>query len=180
MKPMRRGVLILPLSLVALACQMGPREPDPAQATKDPTPAKVATPEAPKVERLGATFDAAATQASLGDVAKDAKSYAGKTFVTTGTITAVCQHRGCWMEIKDDASEAHVKMAGHAFFVPRSAKGRKARVYGALVPSNAPEPSCGEHAARGEKGQGCKAEAEAQLGHPLAKLELEARGVELL
>jgi hypothetical protein len=30
------------------------------------------------------------------------------------------------------------------------------------------------------KGKGCKAEAEAQLGRPLAKLELVAEGVELM
>ena len=83
------------------------------------------------------------------------------------------------MEIKDDSGEAHIKMAGHAFFVPRSASGKKARVQATLVKSES-EGSCGEGSEKHEPGKGCKAEAEAQLGRPLAKLELVAQGVELL
>lgn len=176
-----RKVLAASIAILSAACNMGPTEPAPQKAptANAPSPAKAEAP-AEKREAFGAAFDKAASEVALATVAKDPKAYAEKTFSTTGTVTAVCQHRGCWMEIKDDSGAAHVKMAGHGFFVPRSAKGRKARVWGRLVPSDAPEPSCGEHAARGEKGQGCKAEAEAQMGHPLAKLELEARGVELL
>jgi hypothetical protein len=109
---------------------------------------------------------------------------------------------GCWMEIKDDAGEAHIKMAGHAFFVPKTASGRKARVLATLV-KNEEEGACADEgsdkmaaaggaavghtapakgAAAGSAGakKGCRAEAEAQLGRPLAKLELVAEGVELM
>lgn len=90
-------------------------------------------------------------------------------------MSAVCEHRGCWMELKDQSGEAHVKMAGHAFFVPRNASGKRARVLGTLA-GNAAETACGgEHGG----GAGCKAEAQKQLGRPLAKLELEAQGVEI-
>lgn len=113
---------------------------------------------------------------ALSDVAKNPAAWSGKSFSTTGTVTAVCQHMGCWMEIKDDASEAHIKMAGHSFFVPKTAAGHKAKVMGKLGPSE--EMACGdEHS--GHKGKGCRAEAESQMGKPLAKLELEATGVEL-
>ena len=92
------------------------------------------------------------------------------------------------MEIKDDSGAAHIKMAGHGFFVPKTASGRKARVLATLVKSDT-EGACADEgmAAAGgaagekhEKGKGCKAEAEAQLGRPLAKLELVAEGVELM
>ncbi len=43
-------------------------------------------------------------------------------------MTAVCQEMGCWMEIQDETGQAHVKMHGHAFFVPKSASGHFARV----------------------------------------------------
>jgi hypothetical protein len=94
---------------------------------------------------------------------------------------------GCWMEIKDDAGEAHIKMAGHAFFVPKTASGHKARVLATLVKNDA-EGACADEGmaaageAAGAKGgkSGCRAEAEAQLGRPLAKLELVAEGVELM
>ena len=88
------------------------------------------------------------------------------------------------MEIKDDAGEAHVKMAGHAFFVPRTASGKRAKVSGTLVRAGDEGAACEE--AKGQGGQGghggaggCKAEAEQQLGRPLAKLELVADGVEI-
>ena len=97
------------------------------------------------------------------------------------------------MEIKDDASQAHIKMAGHSFFVPKTASGRKARVL-ATVQKVEGDGACAEEAegkvsasAAGDKGEkhekgksGCRAEAEKALGRPLAKLELVAQGVELM
>ena len=68
-------------------------------------------------------------------------------------------------------------MAGHSFFVPKTASGKKARVLATLV-QNENEGACAE--GHEGKGKGCKAEAEAQLGRPLAKLELVAQGVEIL
>lgn len=166
-------------SLLLAACDMGPKEPAPApepKVTAAPT-TNAARPES--VLRLGAPIEAAAQHVALADVVKTPDAYAGKTFTTTGTVTAVCQHKGCWMEIRDDASQAHIKMAGHAFFVPRSASGKKARVQATLVKAQG-EPAC-EGAGHGhEPGKGCRAEAEAQLGRPLAKLELVAQGVELM
>ncbi len=179
--------VVLALSLLALVsgCDTGaasaPARPEPQpQPQQSPAPTANVTAKATPAERFGAAIDDGAQKVSLVDVAKNPDAFTGKTFATTGTVTAVCQHRGCWMEIKDDAGEAHIKMAGHSFFVPRTASGKKARVLATLVKSEA-EGSCGDHAAGDhEKGKGCKAEAEAQLGRPLAKLELVAKGVELL
>jgi hypothetical protein len=193
---------IAALALSAAACSTEPRpsiEPamaDPA-APKPAQPAQPTAPAAPSpaapspgaregLVRLGSPIDAAAKTVTLASVAKDPSAFRGKTFATTGTVTAVCQHMGCWMEIKDDASEAHVKMAGHSFFVPKDASGRKARVLATLETSDVEPAACaeegnGDHAGHaGEAKKGCRAEAEAQLGHPLAKLELVAEGVELL
>ena len=168
----------LAFALLTAACNTGrssPSEPQPDPAAKPvEAPAEASL-------RLGAPIAATAPKVALAEVAKQPGAYVGKSFATTGTVTAVCQHKGCWMELKDDASEAHVKMAGHAFFVPRDASGKRARVLAKLVQAEA-EGSCGEgHADHGEgAGKGCKAEAEAQLGRPLAKLELVAEGVEIL
>jgi len=195
-----RLVKLAPAALVVLlaACNMGGKEvPEPAQPEKAPAPpAKTAagTQPAQPAEgalRLGAAIEASAQKVALADVAKNPNAFVGKTFATTGTVTAVCQHMGCWMEIKDEASQAHIKMAGHAFFVPRTANGRKARVLATLV-KGGEEPACdnpdhdkmaaagGAGGAGEKKGKGCRAEAEAQLGRPLAKLELVAQGVELM
>ncbi|MBS2013315.1 MAG: DUF4920 domain-containing protein [Deltaproteobacteria bacterium] len=178
----------------ALGCNTGPREepkPEP-KAPAAPAPSAAVPPTTQVGLRLGAPIESSAQKVLLADVAKNPNAFVGKKFATTGTVTAVCQHKGCWMEIKDEASEAHIKMAGHAFFVPRTANGKKARVLATLV-KGGDEPACeaadhdkmatsgGGAGAPGEaKGKGCRAEAEAQLGRPLAKLELVADGVELL
>jgi hypothetical protein len=191
---MRLASILVALFAVA-ACNTGAKgtpAPAPAPApAPSPSPAPAAANEG--ALRLGAAIEASAQKVALSEVAKEPSSFVGKTFATSGTVTAVCQHMGCWMEIKDDASAAHIKMAGHGFFVPKTASGRKARVLAKLESEN--EGSCegegheGMVAASGvgagdkppnAKGKGCRAEAESQLGRPLAKLELVAEGVELM
>ena len=98
----------------------------------------------------------------LGDIAKDPAKYANTTVATTGTVTAVCQEMGCWMELRDAAGQAHVRMHGHHFFVPKTASGHVARVQATLL--KAPDEECAE--------KGPQAAS-------LAKVELDATGVEL-
>ena len=183
---MRPGTPLLLIALALAACNTGPKEtevrPEP-KPVAGPAPAPAPAPNAPEgAMHLGAPIEASVEKVALGDVAKNPSAFVGKKFATTGTVTAVCQHMGCWMEIKDDAGEAHIRMAGHAFFVPKTASGHKARVMATLVKNDA-EGACADEgmAAAGEAPKkGCRAEAEAQLGRPLAKLELVAEGVELM
>lgn len=183
------------LAFLALAaCNTGPKEIEPKEVRPEPkaNPTTMATPPTTEAAlRLGAPIEANAQKVQLSEVAKNPNAFVGKKFATTGTVTAVCQHMGCWMEIKDDAGEAHIKMAGHAFFVPKTASGRKARILATLVKGD-DDPNCanadhdkmaaasGGAGGGGEGKKGCRAEAEAQLGRPLAKLELVADGVELM
>jgi hypothetical protein len=144
--------------LLAAVAACTPSSPAPSSGT----PAPLAAPKSV----LGQTIPTGAADVSLASIAKEPKAFVGKTITTTGTVTAVCQHMGCWMEIKDDATQAHVSMAGHGFFVPKSASGRKARVQGTLTTAPDEESECNEEAAK-------------QMGKPVAKLQLEATGVEL-
>lgn len=173
-----RSFVLVASSCILLACNTGPK--DTGSVAPEPKPAATTTTAAAVTEstiRLGAPIEASTQKVALVDVAKNPDAFVGKTFATTGTVTAVCQHAGCWMEIKDEQSEAHIRMAGHSFFVPRTASGHKARVMATLTKTPEPEPSCG-HAKDGKNG--CRAEAEEQLGHPVAKLELVAKGVEIM
>lgn len=184
-------VLGASFGLLLAACNSGSKSAPPSSAAPEPSAAPApAQAAAEGALRFGAPIEASAEEVALTTIAKEPASFVGKTFATTGTVTAVCQRMGCWMELKDDAGEAHVKMAGHAFFVPKNASGRKARVLAKLVPSEETGMCEGDHhhhdkmAAAGGEGEakksGCRAEAEAHLGRPLAKLELVADGVELL
>ena len=151
--------------LLLVACT---REPP---ATKEPlptTPGSASGAQAAPASALhiGAAIATNAAMVPLADVAKNPSAFKDKTITTAGTVTAVCQNMGCWMEIKDVASEAHIKMAGHSFFVPKTAAGHKARVQAKVVPSDDENAECNE-------------EAKKQMGHAVAKVQLEATGVEL-
>ena len=195
----RVAVSLLTLTLATLALLACNDSAKPSSSSSPPStaaapvsaaPTSTATGTAEGALHLGAPIESSAQKVALADIAKAPNAWVGKTFATTGTVTAVCQHMGCWMEIKDDASSAHIKMAGHSFFVPKTASGRKARVLAKLV--TAPGDSCADEggegmsatnekgAKNGEKKTGCRAEAETQLGRPLAKLELVADGVDLM
>ncbi len=98
----------------------------------------------------------------LADIAKDPARYANRTVTTTGKVTSVCQEMGCWMEIRDESGQAHVRMHGHSFFVPKTASGHVARVQATVVKGS--DEECAE---KGPAGAG------------LAKVELDATGIEL-
>jgi len=77
-----------------------------------------------------------AAAAAFGDplnVTATTSNFKGKTIATQGTVTKVCQERGCWMAIKDDSGLATIRMHGHAFFVPTTASGKHARVQGTVM-----------------------------------------------
>jgi hypothetical protein len=73
---------------------------------------------------------------------------------------------GCWMEIKDATTEAHIKMAGEKFSVPKTSAGKQARVQGTIVDVAGGDEDCAQEAAK-------------QTGKQVAKVQLEATGVEL-
>jgi hypothetical protein len=164
------ALVSLPVFLAAVACgKKAPTEstePAPAPAVASATVASAAKPSAPTGPlRLGEPINASVV--SLKDVAARPADFKGKTIATTGEVTAVCQEMGCWMEIKDDSGLAHIKMHGHSFFVPKTAPGHKARVQATVM------------AAKDAQGAECDEEAAQQMGHPVAKIELDATGVEI-
>ena len=109
------------------------------------------------------------TVTPLSQIVAEPARFVDKVVRTEGLVTGVCQAKGCWMEIGDEAGTAHVKFAGYAFFVPRSASGKRAVVQGKLVPT---ADSCASK-------DGCREAGEKASGQ-VAKVDLEATGVELL
>lgn len=108
------------------------------------------------------------TDTSLASIASSPADYTDKTIRTTGKVTAVCQAAGCWMEIGDETSRAHIKMSGHSFFVPKTAGGHTAIVQG-IVKGGPPVDECGAKDSCGGADNGA-----------LAKLEIVATGVEFI
>src|SRR5438128_27754 len=101
---MRLPAVCLASVLAFAACDTGSKTSPPATSSApEPSraPAQASAAPAEGALRLGAPIEASAQKVALADVAKAPRSYVGKTFATSGTVTAVCQHMGCWMEMKD-------------------------------------------------------------------------------
>jgi glucose/arabinose dehydrogenase len=161
---MRSLLSLLLATLAALAgCETSRPSPDPAQAPAAQAPAAQTTPAAEKkVYGEGVSQDVELVP--LATLLQAPARYADKTIRTEGRVTAVCKSKGCWLEIGDDQSMAHIKLGNHRFFVPRDAAGQHAVVQARVMPQV-------------DKGH-CEQEAEAQTGK-IAKIELDATGVEL-
>lgn len=107
---------------------------------------------------------------TLTDLAKEPAKFSDQTVRTEGVVSAVCKSMGCWMEIADSSGQAHIKMAGHSFFVPREASGHRAVIQGKVMPAAAEkEGVCGAD-------DGCGQGASAKM----AKVEIEATGIEFV
>jgi uncharacterized protein DUF4920 len=98
----------------------------------------------------------------LTEIAKNPARYENQWVATTGKVTAVCQEMGCWMEIQDELGQAHIKMHGHTFFVPKTAAGHMARVQAKVLRAS---------------GETCAESPPPKSA--VAKVELDATGVEL-
>jgi len=115
-------------------------------------------------------FGTSITESSTTDLASlitDPSRFSAKTVRTEGVVSAVCQSMGCWMEIADQSGKAHIKMAGHSFFIPKDASGHHAVVQGKLLSSAG--PACGSN--------DCNSTAQSGKGE-LA--QIEATGVEFV
>ena len=155
--------------LAIIGCNMGSGESSRSRSAEPaPPPATFAAPivsttpiAVPAVpQMLGDTITADVVP--LAQIAKAPASFKGRTIATTGTVRAVCQEAGCWMEIVDQENHnANVRMHAHAFFVPKTSSGKIAKVQGNVVLVKDGR-ECDEMAATG------------------AHLELDATGVELL
>ena len=60
-------------------------------------------------------------------------AHTDKTIRLAGTITDVCQKKGCWMVIEDNGLHMRVLMKDHAFAVDMNAAGKTCDVEGTIV-----------------------------------------------
>ena len=149
------AALTVSLAFVLAGCNGG-QAPDPAANAARTTPAKPGP-----ASTFGQPITVGAPT-SLVDIAKAPGDYKGQVIATQGTVTRVCQERGCWMAIKDDSGTATVRMHGHSFFVPTTSSGKHARVQGTVLLM--------------KDGRECDDMARVED----AQLEIDATGVELM
>jgi hypothetical protein len=153
--PPPRSLLAVPLlsAVSLLGCS---RHESPAAAAAAPAASSVAP-----VSALALGEPITSPLVSLSDIARDPARYSGKVIATSGKVTSVCREMGCWMELQDASGQAHVRMHGHSFFVPKTSPGHLARVQATVVKPAGAADDCEEKASG------------------VAKIELDATGVEL-
>lgn len=96
-----------------------------------------------------------------------AKPQDGQPVCVEGTVAAVCQAKGCWLELKQADKAVHVTFDGYSFFVPKDSSGKAVKLEGRLQVKN-PSPEEVEHLRK----EGASAAA-------AAKVSIIATGVEL-
>ena len=105
------------------------------------------------------------TPVALSDVL--AKPEDGRPVRLEGTIEKVCQNKGCWLELKQQASSVHVTFENYGFFVPKDSMGKPVALEGRVIVKQ-PTPEDVAH---------LKAEGGGEsVG---AKVSIEATGVEI-
>jgi hypothetical protein len=168
---MLRPALLTVLVLSVAACGRAP------EADESPAPSVAAAPDKATPQKADGTtlkplakkkFGGEITEKSsvtLTDIVRHPQQFSAKTVRTEGLVSAVCKNKGCWMELADSAGFAHVKMAGHSFFVPRDSAGHRAIIQGKVITMPADDH--------------CSEEAREQTGQ-VAKVEIEATGVEFV
>jgi hypothetical protein len=158
------AILVAGLAALGAACGRPSSEASPVASAKPP----------PGTLALGERITSPIVP--LATIAKDPGNYRNRVIATTGRVTSVCREMGCWLEIQDESGQAHVKIHGHSFFVPRTSPGHVARVQATVV--DAPANALGEPRGHGAADQDhCEDTISAQSG--MAKIVLDATGVEI-
>jgi uncharacterized protein DUF4920 len=62
-----------------------------------------------------------------------AKPENGRTVRLEGTIERVCQNKGCWLELKQQAQSVHVTFENYGFFVPKDSIGKPVVLEGKVI-----------------------------------------------
>ena len=69
---------------------------------------------------------------SLGAVLSNKSAHLKKEVMIEGTISEVCENKGCWMVVEDGGKNVRVEFKDYGFFVPWDSKGKKVRLQGSL------------------------------------------------
>ncbi|MCM3876480.1 MAG: DUF4920 domain-containing protein [Thermoanaerobaculia bacterium] len=83
---------------------------------------------------------------ALADLVKNPAAWSGKTVRTDGTVSAVCQEKGCWMLLKSGDQSVRVTFKDYGFFVPKNSAGRAALLEGVFNVKTIPEAKAKHYA----------------------------------
>lgn len=120
----------------------------PSEASVERSPGRATTTPAAPDPAEGQAFGQALGDrqlVALADIVASPERFVGQVVRTSGSIQAVCQHRGCWMDIgsaDESHGRIHVRSLDHSLSFPREAVGKTAEVEGE-VQAMPGVPGCG-------------------------------------
>ena len=79
--------------------------------------------------RYGGKFTHA-NSVSVLEIINNTNTYLKREVVFEGTISQVCQNKGCWMLVSDGLQKVRVDFKNYSFFVPWDSEGKRVRVQG--------------------------------------------------
>lgn len=163
----RLSSFVLALICLAAACST------PSSASEE----RAAPAATPGGQRYGQALSDRPTVA-LADIVASPDRFVGQVVRTSAPIQAVCQHRGCWMDIgADDEAQGriHVRSLDHALSFPKDSAGKTAEVEGEVqvLPGVSACGSTNEAGGEAEEGNtpGCGVAAAGR------RVQLAVRGV---
>jgi 2-keto-4-pentenoate hydratase len=86
------------------------------------------------VVKRGAAISKTAKPTPIADVLAAPDQYAKNSVLVEGVIENVCEMKGCWMQLTQEAGKPGVRVTfkDYGFFVPTDSKGMKARAEGVV------------------------------------------------
>jgi len=130
MKSLRITLLSLPLALLAACCCNTPEESTAAAVPAIPAGQHIGTEVQPQQTVRFAVVDATPA------------NFFNKTVLVEATIKAVCQTKGCWMQVEDQGKTAMVRWesgCGGKFAFPKDAAGKHVVIQGSFYPKQISE-----------------------------------------
>jgi hypothetical protein len=89
---------------------------------------------------------------NFGEVVSDPAKYADTPVLVRGTISDVCQRKGCWLVLSDGARSVQIRFADYGFFVPKDSRGKQAYVEGRVKAETLSEEEARHYAAESIEG----------------------------
>lgn len=135
---MRNSALLSLLACLVFACGSTSTTTSPNGAATQPPGTEEATPAdtEEEAELFGAPLKQNAPEVALSDLLANPIAHVGKSITTSGTVRAVCQKRGCWMEVRPEeqleGDTLRVNFFNYSFFMPKDSRGANVKMQGTL------------------------------------------------
>jgi len=88
----------------------------------------------------------------VAEVFTQAQDLNGQMVRVSGTVTDLCKHKGCWMQVSDGTNILTVRFKDEAFIIPANSVGRSVDMEGLFIVENISNP-LGSHLACAEGGE---------------------------